>query len=202
MNNAGMLEELREIFADNRTHITLGEIQKLELSADRSVLRAQVLILPEARQVVAKVAWDATGPDAGTFTFPNQGDWVLLACAEGSPNDIFVIKRLTSKSDTIPTQAVTGDAVYRALAGKKAHLLSDTRINLGRGGSEPTENVVLGQVFKEMMSEFLQIFAEHKHIGNLGYYTPPPDNFNEALTLKSSPVDDEAILSDVSFTEK
>jgi hypothetical protein len=62
--------------------------------------------------------------------------------------------------------------------------------------------VVLGQVFKEMMSEFLQIFAEHKHIGNLGYYTPPPDNFTDALTLKSSPVDDEAILSDVSFTEK
>ena len=53
-----------------------------------------------------------------------------------------------------------------------------------------------------MMPEFLQIFAEHKHIGNLGYYTPPPDNFSDALALKSSPVDDEAILSDVSFTEK
>lgn len=202
MNNAGMIEELREIFGDSRTHIALAEIQKLELSSDRSVLRAQVLILPDAREIVARVAWDATGPDAGNFTFPNQGDWVLVAFAEGSPHDPFVFKRLTSKSDTIPTQAVTGDAVYRALAGKKAHLLSDTRINLGRGGSEPTENVVLGQVFKEMMSEFLQIFAEHKHIGNLGYYTPPPDNFNEALTLKSSPVDDEAILSDVSFTEK
>ena len=202
MNNAGMLEELREIFADNRVHIAVGEIQKLELASDKSVLRVQCLLYPDLRQVVAQMSWEATGPSAGAFMFPNQGDWVLVAFAEGSPHDAFVIKRLTSKTDSIPDQAVTGDAVYRALAGKKAHLLSDTRINLGRGGSEPTENVVLGQVFKEMMSEFLQIFAEHKHIGNLGYYTPPPDNFSDALALKSSPVDDEAILSDVSFTEK
>jgi len=197
-----MIEELREIFADDRTHIAVAEIKKMELSPDRSVLRVEVLLFPELREAVAQMTWESTGPNAGAFIFPSVGDWVLVAFAEGRPEDAFVIKRLTSKTDTIPPQAVTGDAVYRALAGKKAHLLSDTRINLGRGVGEPTENVVLGQVFKEMMSEFLRIFAEHKHIGNLGYYTPPPDNFNEALALKSSPVDDEAILSDVSFTEK
>lgn len=200
--NAFPIEELREIFADNRTHIAVAEVQKLAMAADKSVLRVQVMIFPDMREVVAQMTWDHTGPAAGTIAFPNPGDWVLVAFADGSPDHAFVIRRLTSKTDTIPAQAVTGDSVYRALASKKAHLISDTRINLARGGAEPTENLVLGQIFKEMMSEFLQIFAEHRHIGNLGYYTPPPDNFNDALDLKASPVDDEAILSDVSFTEK
>jgi hypothetical protein len=44
--------------------------------------------------------------------------------------------------------------------------------------------------------------AKHKHIGNLGYLTAVPDNAVEFQTLKASPVDDVAMLSDLSKTEK
>jgi len=197
------LEAFREIFADYRTHIAVGRVEQLDVTDDKSLLRVKVVILPEEREVIAMMSWEHVGPSCGIFAFPAVNDLVLVAFADGNPEHGFVIRRLTSKEDRIPVQAVTGDSVIFALAGKKAHLLSDTRINLGRGGgSEPEENVVLGQVLKEFLADFLDIFAQHTHTGNLGYLTTPPMNAAAATALKASPVNDEEILSDVAFTEK
>lgn len=197
------LEALREIFADYRTHVAVGRIDQLALTDDRSLLRVKVTLLPENREVVAMMTWEHVGPSCGIFAFPVPGDLVLVAFADGSADHAFVIRRLTSKEDKIPVQAASGDTVIFALTGKKSHLLSDTKVNLGRGGeSEPDENLVLGQVLKEFLSDFLTLFANHTHTGNLGYLTTPPMNASEALALKSSPVENEDILSDVAFTEK
>jgi hypothetical protein len=78
--------------------------------------------------------------------------------------------------------------------------LSDGKIQVGTKTS--AENLVLGQVFKTFMSEFLQQFIEHTHVGNLGYETAPPSNAEDVVALKESPIDDSAILSDLAFTEK
>jgi hypothetical protein len=119
------------------------------------------------------------------------------------PDSAFVLKRLTSKEDQIPLQAMDGSTVIKSINGKKNHILSNTAIFLGRGGSaDPTEPLVLGNVFTTAYSHDLQQTAIHKHIGNLGYFTAVPDNAQEFLDLKASPVDDKAILSDLSKTEK
>jgi hypothetical protein len=210
------LEDLKSMLRDDRLWIALGIIKKLHLAEDRSYLKVTVNIMPEDRPIVATMTWEAVGPEAGDFTFPMVDDVVLIAQAEGDDNEAYVIKRLTSRADKIPTVATDGSKVHRAIAGKKYWNISDTRINLSRGEDEPTENLVLGQIFKQFASDLLEIMkthaqndADHKHIGNLGYYTFKPDKESDYLerkegydTLKQSPIEDEAILSDVSFTEK
>lgn len=209
-------ETIKEILKDDSLHICVGKIISLHMADDRSYLKCKVNIFPESRPIFATMTWDCVGPDAGEFQFPVADDMVLIAQAEGDDDQAYIIKRLTSRADKIPAIALNGDKVHKTLSGKKYWNISDTRINLSRNESEPTENLVLGQVFKQFCSDLLaelkthsQNNADHKHIGNLGFYTTVPDNASDHLsrgetydTLKSSPIEDQAILSDLAFTEK
>lgn len=195
------LEEMREIFRDQRQYIECGLIKSLEVAADRSKLRADVEILPEGITVVAEISWDLVGPDYGLFQFPSVNDLVLVAFCDGNEDDAFVIKRLTSKEDKIPVRAVDGHLVLAAKPGTKLDLNSNTQINLTRQG-DGNERLVLGDTFKTAYSEHLGIDEIHTHIGNLGYSTFPPDQAADYTAIKSSPVDDAAMLSDLSKTEK
>ena len=210
------LETIKDILKDESLHICVGKIAKLHIADDRSYLKCTVTIFPEMRNIIATMAWECVGPDSGEFTFPVQDDMVLVAQAEGDDDQAYIIKRLSSRADKIPAIALTGDKVHKTLNGKKFWNISDTRINLSRSETEPTENLVLGQIFKQFASELLatlkvnsQNSADHVHIGNLGYYTFKPNLETEFLnrkeeydTLKQSPIDDEVVLSDLSFTEK
>lgn len=81
-----------------------------------------------------------------------------------------------------------GQAVY----------LKNGSVHLGTpAGSHP---VNLGDIVKSVLSQFLALYANHTHIGNLGYETAPPDNASDATALKSSPVDDGGVLSEIVFT--
>lgn len=210
------LEGLKQILGNNQTHLVLAVIEKLELATDSSVLKAKCKVLSQNRIVIARVTWGAIGPNAGLIQFPVVGDLVLLAFGEGDDEQGYLIARLSNKTDTIPQTAQDGSTVLRALAGLNAWLTSDTAIYLSRGDDAPTENLVLGQVFKTMMSAVLaelkalcDTLAAHTHVGNLGYPTAPPQQAG-AITShggvfnakKANPVDNEAILSDLSFTEK
>jgi len=209
-------QNIKDILKDESLHVFVAQIKQLHLADDRSYLKVTVMVFPEQRNIIATMAWDSVGPDSGDIVFPAIDDMVIGVQVDGDDDQAYIIKRLTSKADKIPQIAVNGDKVQRTLAGKKFWNISDTRINLSRGEDEPTENLVLGQVFKAMMSEFLadlkehaQNDADHQHIGNLGYYTDVPHNQDDFLerkeeydTLKESPIDDGAILSDLAFTEK
>lgn len=208
-------EELRGLFKDDDVHLAIASIKSLHLADDRSFLKVTVNIFPENREIVARMTWDAVGPEAGSFTFPNPNDMVLVAFTD-EEDEAFVLKRLTSKEDKIPLTAVDGSTVLRALTGKKTWITSDTTINLSRGDTAPGENVVLGQVWKTLMVDLLgylidlcQDLSVETHIGNLGYNTAVPNNAADYLmikamleALKSSPVEDELALSDLTFTEK
>ena len=196
------LEELRKILTEDKLGIHCAIIKKLSMAADKSVLRVTVQLIPDNFTMVARMTWDAVGPEAGFFQLPVVGDLVLVAFVEGNEDEAYVIRRMTSKEDKIPIQAASGHSVIRALGGKKAYMVSDTNILFARGDAEPTERVVLGDTFKTAYSEHLQLDADHTHIGNLGYKTSPPDNFADMLAIKASPVDDALMLSDLTKTEK
>lgn len=211
------LEALREIFQDRKTHIAVGTIVKTELSPDRAVLRAEVRILTQSRNIIARVTWDAVGPNAGIFQFPVKGDLVLVAFAEGDNEQAYIIRRMSSKADLIPKQASLGHTVIRALLGLKTYVISNTMILLGRGGdTDPTERLVLGDTFKTAYSAHLasnsttnQKAAAHKHIDSMGFYTMPPDVASDFTAqksavdaIKASPVDNANMLSDIAKTEK
>lgn len=196
------LELLREILRDKRVHLALGTIKRLEMAQDRSVLRVELSLFPEERTSICRMSWALTGPNAGFFQLPVPGDLVLAAFAEGDEEQGIVISRLSSKEDVIPPEVDSGDLIARALAGKNARLVSDTKVLLGRPNNVPTEPLVLGLVLQQLLSEWLEAESIHKHLGNLGYMTAVPDNASDFTGFKSSPVDDGEILSDLSFTEK
>lgn len=224
------IEDLKKYLKSDELHLFLGQIKRLHLASDRSYLKVEVSTWPEERLLIAEMSWDSVGPESGFFAFPSVGDAVLCASAEGDVDQTYVIKRLSSRQDKIPNTALTGDSVLRALSGKKLWNTSDTRINLSKGDTEPTENLVLGQRMKTTYSDHLSKLVDiitqmttqidnviaHLHIGNLGFQTggvfdPSPMNdvkselntLKSAInTLKSDKVDNEFILSNLSFTEK
>ena len=195
------LQQLKEIFRDDRLHMALAVVKSLDFSADRSVLRCMVQMLPEGINMVARMSWDAVGPDAGMFQFPSANDLVLISFANGHEDECYIIRRLTSKEDKIPVQAADGHLVMRALAGKKAYVQSTLKINLSKTG-EGAEQNMMGNTFRDAYSEHLQIDSEHYHIGNLGYFTQPPFQAQEYLDIKASPVDDGLMLSDLVHLDK
>jgi len=212
------LEAFKEALSDDKVHVCIAKVTGLELAVDKSQLLASVACFPELREIIAQVTWDAAGPDSGFFQFPKVGDLVMVAFSDGEHETAFVIKRLSSDEDTIPAQAATGDAVIKALKDQKVQILSNLKIFLGKGGDDPTEQLVLGttfqaslSIFMEQVIDFITKYTEHQHIGNLGYVTdvPLPTNISDAEDIqeliqdeKDSPVDDKLMLSDHTFAEK
>lgn len=195
-------EDLKHIFQDDRLHLAIGLIKQMHVADDRSALKCKVLILPDNLNMICTMTWDAVGPEAGIFQFPSVDDLVIVGYLDGHENDAFVLKRCTTKEEKIPLQAVGNHLCLKSLPGKKSYLVSDTGVRLARGDAEPTERLVLGDVFKTAYSTDLAKTAAHKHIGNLGFYTAVPDNAADFTAIKSSPVDDALMLSDLSKTEK
>lgn len=205
------LETLREIFKDQRQHIAVGKITRIGVADDRTCLRVGVLVLDPTvesdREIIAVMGWDDVGPDCGVVRFPEIDDMVLLAFVDGEADQAFVIKRLTSKEEKIPLKALDGSTVVAALAGKKLYLGSDTAIHLTKPGNDGTENLVLGQVFKTFAENLLSYLAAHQHTsGPPGVLTSPPSgptgSAADFTSLKTSPIDDNSILSAIAFTEK
>jgi hypothetical protein len=210
------IEALKQLLDSGKIWISSGKILQLDLLADRSFWRAKVLVLPHNYEVIARMTWGSVGPDSGIFGPAQVGDLVLLAF-DPELQEAFVISRLSSKEDTIPVQAGQGHTVVKSLPGKNTHIASDIKVLLGRlTSTDPTEPVVLGNILKTLLSYILDQLANqaqkisiHTHVGNLGANTSPPDIATDFVTLqtnfntkKSSPVDDNAINSDVAFTEK
>jgi hypothetical protein len=69
------------------------------------------------------------------------------------------------------------------------------------GSSGAQENIVLGQVLKQFLKDFLELFAKHTHQSAVGPTTPPVEAL-EATKLAAHPVSDEAILSSFMFAQK
>lgn len=195
------IEILREILDPDKMQLKCATVVDLEIPENRSVLLVDILVLPEEFPMTARMTWDHVGPDAGIFQFPSKGDLVIVGYCDGDEDEAYILRRLTSKEDKIPLQAKNGHLVLRARAGTKSFLNSDTEIHLTREG-EGNERLVLGDTFRAAYSEHLDIDSRHQHIGNLGYNTAPPNEAQDYISIKSSPVDDEAILSDLARTEK
>lgn len=197
------LEALRALLSDGKLWVGMGEITALELGDNRSVLRAKVNMWPERdRDIICRMTWPGSGPNAGFIQFPQVGNIVVVAYPDSDEDHAVIVSRFTSRSASLPTQALDGDSVMAALAGKKSHILSDTEILLGRGSADPSENLVLGIIYRAAYSADLDATAKHRHIDSFGYLTRTPDNKATFEALKASPVDDSAMLSDLSKTEK
>jgi len=209
------IEALRKILDAGKVYIAAGQIKQLELLSDRSIWNAKVQIFPENYELICRITWPMVGPNSGIFGPPEVNDLVLIAIAP-EINQSFVIQRLSSREDSIPQQAGNNNVVIKSNPGKKTYIASDTKVFLSRLNEDPTEPVLLGNVMKSLLSYVLgeistmnEKIAQHYHAGNLGYPTSIPTNASDFVTIKSNieakkanPVDNNAINSDISFTEK
>lgn len=107
---------------------------------------------------------------------------------------------LGHRANDIPTDLAEGEAILYDSTGRQIRV-KDGVIKVGSPNS--AENLVLGKVFQTMMSTVLQALADHVHITSApGFPTSKPTNANVFSDQKASPVDDNKVLSDISFTEK
>ena len=150
------LEFLREIFKDTRLHIGIGTITQLGLANDGSILRVQVNLLPEDRQIIAQMGFE----DVYQVTFPEIDDLCVVAFVDGQPDDAFVIKVYNSTDEKIPVFAQTGHSTLYSRPGKKMYLGSDTKVGIGRPNVEPTEPLVLGNVTVEGLTALCNAFLQ------------------------------------------
>lgn len=214
------LEQFKEYFKDDKVHFEVGRIIKTVVLKDLSMIRCLVKILPTPHEVVAIVSWEASGTESGIFDQPIPDDLVLVAFS-GQEQTPFVVRRLSSRTDKIPVQVKDGHMVVRSKLDKKLYIGSNVKTMIGKiaDATDYTENLVLGQQLKTLLSDILNELktlstnlATHTHIGNLGFETSPPQQeiagqvFTNHSTFfdekKASPVEDEVILSDVVFTHK
>jgi len=207
-----VLQELREMMIDDSFKISLALIERVHIADDLTHLRAECLTLPDSYHIIAEIGSDSVG--GRSITLPNKDDLVLIAFTDEDQKAV-ILKSLYSNSDKIPKQAITGDTVLESLITKKLWLSSKNRINLSESDAEPTENLVFGQIFKSFASDLLTIIStkfdnssQHTHIGNLGIKTTPTDKAVDDQTskadidqLKSSPIDNGEILSELSYTD-
>lgn len=212
------IEVLKQLLSDNKIWLTEAIILAVAPAAERSVIRVKARTMPAGNELIARCTWSSVGANSGMYGPVNVGDMVIIGIAGGDEDSAYVLARLSSAEDLIPKQAIDGDTIIKAVGQLKLHLASLSRINIGLGDydAQPAENLVLGQVFKQMMIDVLNTcislcneVAAHTHIDSMGVKTTAPMQASSFLslgddysTIKASPVQDEGVLSDIAFTEK
>lgn len=97
----------------------------------------------------------------------------------------------------------TGDDGETLLYDAYGHVIYMSQTKIQVGSKTSAENMVLGQVAKLFYQMLLTQLQAETHIsGPPGFPTSPPVNAPAYASLKASPIDDDAILSDKVFTEK
>lgn len=194
------LEIFRQAMEDSRLWLSYAKVTKVDILDDRSAMKADVQLLPSEYDARVRVGAEYVAPGVGMYYPLRANDLVLVGFPSGDPEHGVVVKRLASAEDTIPEEFDNDKVVLKITDDEEFVLVGNTML-FGSDGS--TENVVLGQVFKSMMSTVLGALAVHKHISSPpGFLSFIPDNAATYTSKKASPVDDEAILSDKSYTEK
>ena len=213
------LEDFRNLLYVDKTYFSVGVVQRLFMASDRSFLKVECRIISEGddRNIIARMGWNAVGPEAGDFQIPSVGDLLLIAYVDADPSQAIVITRFSSTEDKIPANAATGDRVIKSLMGKNMWITAQNNLYLTKTDAVPTENLVLGQVFKKWATDLITqiealmdaLQAETHTSSAPGVATTPPINASDyasiktALTaLKNSPIEDSAVLSDYALTSK
>ena len=216
-----LLDDMKAILRDDSLVISLAIVKGIHLAKDNSFLRCTVQLMPHGNEIISTYTFDSTGPNAGIYMFPVINDMVLVAFSENE-DESYIIRRLNSKEDLIPINAIDGSLTLRSLATKMSWLVSDTKILLSRGEQEPTENLVIGQVFKAVYASHLVELGNnltklidlvgklssqrttdstHTHIGLLGVPVAPPTEspamIAEKALLDTLKAEIETIKTDV-----
>lgn len=156
----------------------------------------------ELYSTLTRFATDARNPNIrniqpfGLSSRPPAGVESLLVPIDGNPTNMTTV----GQHDANKPKLNDGETILYDQFGHVVYL-SETKMQFGSKTS--AENMVLGQVFKSFVQSLLTQLAAETHISGVpGFPTSVPVNASAYDALKSSPIDDDMILSDLAFTEK
>lgn len=174
--------EIMEVLAP----ILMGKIISNE-SNNRSTMRRMPSEAPLANLRNIQPYGVSSRAPAGTscLTIPVAGDPTHINIAGH-----FDESRPTTKDGECILYDANGHIIY----------LSESKMQFGSKSS--ANPMMLGDIVLKLLSDLLELIANHRHVGNLGYQTSEPLTQMQFLQLKESPVDDEKIISNKCFTEK
>lgn len=91
-----------------------------------------------------------------------------------------------------PTDLSTGESIMYS-SGKYQFRVENGQIMVGKDGD--FEPVVMGETLRQFLITLLDLIITHRHLGNLGFDTSPPRNFEDFLELREENLDNEKILA-------
>ncbi len=154
-NKSMGFHELQAMFRDNRLHSMMGLVTEVEVLENGSVARCKVKILPEEREIIARVGYSYAG-----FGIPEVKDLVCILNVRSDEDDALIVARYSSKEDKIPKPAREGHVVIKPLGPDKKSYIDGKKILLGLGETDPDEPLVLGKVFKQYEKDLLTKIAD------------------------------------------
>lgn len=148
-----MIEDLRYLLQGDPT-LYLGQVlQCSDLDEDKSEYLVMCKLLPDRGEVVAH----ATYSYGGGQEKPEAGDIVLVVFPAAEADYALAIAVLPNTSRAIHSRTGEGDVVIACRPGKKTNIVSDTRVNIGKGlDTEEAEPLVLGDTLKTLLTTVLQ----------------------------------------------
>ncbi len=100
---------------------------------------------------------------------------------------------LGHRDESRPTEDIEeGEIVIYAKDGVRVRVKNGS-IELGKGGTY--QKMVMGDNLKTLLVALIEAIVQHKHIGNLGFPTSPPDNASTFQNLKAQNLDNDKILA-------
>ena len=155
------------------------------------------------------------GKQHGWFYVPQPGDVVTLRVYIGDTEDEVIGMGFLQDPDYTYVAALqpTPDRIHNAFKANYPKrfgyispqglmlLFDDQDVKIYLGSDKADEPFVLGKVFQKLMQDLLDAIVAHTHIAP-GGSTGPPENITAFQSLRASPVDDGAVLSDKIVGEK
>lgn len=203
------LELFKQMLKDDSIHLTVAQVARVNLAQDKSIAFLECIDVINGQELVCMMTWDSIGNGTASGDLPDPKDLYLVGYSNSNYNQAFAIKRMSSKAEKIPKQITDGHHAVMAKTGKQLHLTSDTKINLGLGNpnSAPTEPVVLGNVLKSLMNDFINAILNATP--GIGVSSMGPVMLNPALRTQLTQIQTQYlsttstnILSQLVFTER
>jgi hypothetical protein len=134
-----MIEELRYLLKSD-PGLYLAQVTEVsDLDQEKSEYLAKLKLLPDRGEFVA--------PQAFGDEKLQVGDVVFLAIPADEPEYAYVMFVIPNTANTLHARTDVGGRVLKSRPGKKLHLVSDTKITIGKGmDTEEAEPLLLGAV--------------------------------------------------------
>jgi len=143
-----MIEVFKYLMSRDDITLGVGQITEVDNPQNNGWL-VKVNVFPEEYEVVGLMLWPKSSQEP-----PEVSDVVCLLMPQDNTETVLCFGAIRNANKPVHARTIGGECVLGAIQGKKTNIVSDTRVNIGRGGeTEESEPLVLGNILKSAMSD-------------------------------------------------